>query len=206
VVLTGLNDEEVALRALQEGAQDYLVKGRMDGSSVSRAVRYAIERARREHADILRNNQTRHLWGSLIRTLGPGATAVLYQAGVMAGNDAFDFIHKNWRPSDEREFVQMLREHLRAAGLCTLSELTIDRPSHGLTAVVEDNFEAVQSGRGSDLPVCHFLRGLLGGVAARILEVPDLVCDERSCQAQGEKACTFRVHPMFESPRPEAAR
>ncbi len=205
VVLTGLNDEELALRALHEGAQDYLVKGRMDGSSVSRAVRYAIERARREHADVLHNSQTRHLWGSLIRTLGPGASAVLYQAGVLAGTDVFDIIHKNWRPRDEREFVQMLREHLRTAGLCTLSELTIERPSQGLTAVVEDNFEAVQSERGSGGPVCHFLRGLLSGVASRILEVPDLVCDERSCQARGEKACTFRVHPMFASPGPEAS-
>ncbi|MFA5897105.1 MAG: response regulator [Thermoplasmata archaeon] len=205
VVFTGLDDEELAVRALHEGAQDYLVKGRMDGSSVSRAIRYAIERARREYADALRNSQTRHLWGSLIRTLGPGASAVLYQAGVMAGTDVFDFIHKNWSPSDEREFVQMLREHLRAAGLCTLLEFTIDRPSHGLAAEVKDNFEAVQSERGSDRPICHFLRGLLSGLASRILEVPDLVCDERSCQARGEKACTFRVHPMFASPGPEAS-
>jgi len=197
VVLTGLNDEALALRALQEGAQDYLVKGRMDGGSVSRAVRYAIERARREHADVLRNSQTRHLWGSLIRTLGPGASAVVYPAGVQAGMDVFDIIHKNWRPRDEGEFAQVLREHLRAAGLCTLLKFAIDRPSHSIAAEVEDNFEATQFERGSDRPVCHFLRGLLSGVASRILGVPDLVCDERSCQAGGEKACTFLVHPMF---------
>ncbi len=200
VVLTGLNDEELALRALQEGAQDYLVKGRMDGSSVSRAVRYAIERARRERADVLRNSQTRHLWGSLIRILGPGASAVVYPAGVLAGMDVFDIIHKNWRPRDERQFVQVLREHLRAAGLCTLLEFTIDRPAHSVTAEVEDAFEATLSERELDRPVCHFLRGLLSGVASRILGIPDLVCEERSCQAGGQKACTFLVHPMFPSP------
>lgn len=46
VVMTGLADDEVAVRALQAGAQDYLVKGREGGDSVRRAVRYAVERQR----------------------------------------------------------------------------------------------------------------------------------------------------------------
>jgi signal transduction histidine kinase/DNA-binding NarL/FixJ family response regulator len=44
LVLTGLDDEEVAVQALRVGAQDYLVKGQADGSSVVRAIRYARER------------------------------------------------------------------------------------------------------------------------------------------------------------------
>jgi signal transduction histidine kinase len=44
LVLTGLDDEEVAVRALRVGAQDYLVKGQAEGSSVVRAIRYARER------------------------------------------------------------------------------------------------------------------------------------------------------------------
>jgi diguanylate cyclase (GGDEF)-like protein len=50
VVLSGLDDEEVALRAVQGGAQDYLIKGRVDDHLVSRSVRYAIERKRAEVA------------------------------------------------------------------------------------------------------------------------------------------------------------
>ncbi len=46
VVLTGLDDESLAIRAVQAGAEDYLIKGHLDGSSCGRAIRYAIERHR----------------------------------------------------------------------------------------------------------------------------------------------------------------
>jgi CheY-like chemotaxis protein len=48
VVLSALDDEDVAFDAVQQGAQDYLVKGRADGHLLNRAVRYAIERKRVE--------------------------------------------------------------------------------------------------------------------------------------------------------------
>jgi serine phosphatase RsbU (regulator of sigma subunit) len=48
VVLTGLNDGSLGLAAVAEGAQDYLVKGDVDGIRLARAVRYAIERRRAE--------------------------------------------------------------------------------------------------------------------------------------------------------------
>ena len=48
IVLTGLDDQEVAIRAMQKGAQDYLVKGHVDSDSLTRAMRYGIERKRLE--------------------------------------------------------------------------------------------------------------------------------------------------------------
>jgi diguanylate cyclase (GGDEF)-like protein/PAS domain S-box-containing protein len=50
VVLTGFDDESLAVRALNEGAQDYLVKGQLEARSLMRALRYAIERKRMEEA------------------------------------------------------------------------------------------------------------------------------------------------------------
>jgi signal transduction histidine kinase len=48
IVLSGLEDETMAMATLQEGAQDYLVKGQGDGNLIKRAIRYAMERKRVE--------------------------------------------------------------------------------------------------------------------------------------------------------------
>ncbi len=47
-VLTGLDDEHLGAEAMATGAQDYLVKGKVDGELLSRTVRYAMERKRGE--------------------------------------------------------------------------------------------------------------------------------------------------------------
>lgn len=51
VVMSGLSDEVLAVKAVQEGAQDYLVKGHVDSYGLIRALRYAIERKRIEIAE-----------------------------------------------------------------------------------------------------------------------------------------------------------
>ncbi|MBX9693644.1 MAG: hybrid sensor histidine kinase/response regulator [Cyanobacteria bacterium] len=48
IILTGLDDEEMAIRAVQLGAQDYIIKREISEYSLSRAIRYAIERKHTE--------------------------------------------------------------------------------------------------------------------------------------------------------------
>lgn len=57
VVLTGLQDEDLALRAVREGVQDYLVKGQCESGLAARALRHAVERRLVESA--LRDSEAR---------------------------------------------------------------------------------------------------------------------------------------------------
>ena len=50
VVLTGVDDQTLAISAMQQGAQDYLIKGQVDSNLLLRSIRYAIERERTDTA------------------------------------------------------------------------------------------------------------------------------------------------------------
>lgn len=57
IVLTGLDDKDTVIAALKNGAQDYLIKGKVTSDLLSRSIRYAIERRRSEHAARIRAAQ-----------------------------------------------------------------------------------------------------------------------------------------------------
>jgi serine phosphatase RsbU (regulator of sigma subunit) len=104
-VLTGLADEHLGIAAVAEGAQDYLIKGMVDGVLLSRAIRYAVER---RHADEnalqlreaeLRHAESRRLERGLLPQplLEPGAAALatFYRPGrqrALLGADFYDAV------------------------------------------------------------------------------------------------------------------
>lgn len=53
IILTGLDDKEFALQSLQKGAQDYIVKGELNGPGLIRAILYAIERHKIESEKVI---------------------------------------------------------------------------------------------------------------------------------------------------------
>ena len=64
VVVSGLDDESVAIEAVKNGAQDYLIKDKWDGYILSRSINYAIERHRlisewKRSQDSLRQSEER---------------------------------------------------------------------------------------------------------------------------------------------------
>ena len=74
----GLDDQGLALRAMQAGAQDYLIKDRLMGDTVMRSVRYAVERSR-----LLRIEQAGHVAAlaaeQRIRDLLESVDAILWE-------------------------------------------------------------------------------------------------------------------------------
>jgi PAS domain S-box-containing protein len=69
IVLTGLDDETIAIRAMQEGAQDYLVKGQVDGNLLGRAIRYAIERKQVQETLQQRERQLSAVFNSALNAM-----------------------------------------------------------------------------------------------------------------------------------------
>lgn len=106
VVMTGLDQEQTGLAALAAGAQDYLVKGRVESELFGRAVRYAIQRKQAERtsaalrASQMRAQENARLERGLLPTplLGPDRTVEViarYRPGrddSLLGGDFYDVV------------------------------------------------------------------------------------------------------------------
>ena len=98
IVLSGFEDETTALTAVQEGAQDYLVKGHVSTAVLERAVRYAIERTRtrmalaERNADLARSEgklrQQAGILQSILDSIADGVVVTDEAGGLLAFNPA----------------------------------------------------------------------------------------------------------------------
>jgi serine phosphatase RsbU (regulator of sigma subunit) len=108
IVLTGLNEAGAGIAAVEAGAQDYLVKGHVDGEQLARSIHYAIGRRRAEQAEralLLAEAQT-HEAERLEKGLVPSPllddptlwVASCYRAGrsrALLGGDFFDLVQSD---------------------------------------------------------------------------------------------------------------
>lgn len=117
VILTGQDDEQLALKAVRAGAQDYLVKGQGDGNLLLRAMRYAIERKRIEEALQQREEHFRSLIENaldvitilskegVIRYESPAVARVLgYEPENLEGQRIAPYVH----PDDTSQLNRLL--------------------------------------------------------------------------------------------------
>ena len=69
IVLSGLDDETLAVETVRRGAQDYLVKGRADTQSVVRSIRYALNRIAGERKLAEERNLLRSVINNLLDSI-----------------------------------------------------------------------------------------------------------------------------------------
>lgn len=153
VVLTALDDETVALQALQEGAQDYLLKGQITGSVLGRAIRYAIERKR--GAEALRERE--HMYRTLLEQAADGIfitdpdgnyLTVNLRACEMLGYSQAELLQRNLTdiiPAEELAHAPLRLDELRA-GRPLITERRL-RCKDGTLLPVEISAKMLSDGR-----------------------------------------------------------
>ncbi len=149
VVLTGVEDESLAIQALQLGAQEYLIKGKPSDDSIYRCLRYAIERA-----DILNKLKRIEFFNSSIIdcALDPfisiDTNGIIKnwnkQAEFMLGWMSYEIIGEN--------FIKVLRpQSLGKNYLNVLADFTI---SENINQRISKRFEIIISNKNNqELPV-----------------------------------------------------
>jgi PAS domain S-box-containing protein len=84
IILTGLDDKNLALKAVRKGAQDYLIKGQCGSALLINSIRYSIERLKADEA--LRESESR--FRSVFDNASVGIALVAKEGNILAANQA----------------------------------------------------------------------------------------------------------------------
>ncbi|MCI0538429.1 MAG: SpoIIE family protein phosphatase [Verrucomicrobiales bacterium] len=125
IVLSTLDDETVAVRAVHEGAQDYLVKSELDRAVLVRSIRYGLERKRSEMALLQAEEKYRsifeHITEGIFQTTPDGhyisanpALAAIYgysspEELIRGLTNIGDQLYVD--PRRRPEFIRLMEEH-----------------------------------------------------------------------------------------------
>lgn len=122
VIMTGIDDEELGLKAVQSGAQDYLVKSEIDPDVLIRSIRYAIERKRIDEK--LRRSEERFrstfeqaavglahvsLVGDWLRVNGKLSEILGFSPDELLTRNCLEMTHPDDLPEDARNIDLLLK-------------------------------------------------------------------------------------------------
>lgn len=143
IVLSGLNDVDLALHAVHNGAQDYLVKGQITGEVLLRSIRHAIERDEAER--LLRESQERY---QILVDMMPDSIIVHSQGEVKFANPAAmkllgaekpeDLIGKQVMSFVHDDYKQAVLERIRLAQIEGKSLLPMEEKLYRLDGELID--------------------------------------------------------------------
>jgi signal transduction histidine kinase len=110
IVMTGLEDEELAAEAMAEGAQDYMIKGQIESRALPRALRHAIERQRMQtETNLFWKNQAQfkeEFLSHVSHELRSPLTAIKQFTSILAGGLAGEL------NKEQREYLQIVLKNI----------------------------------------------------------------------------------------------
>jgi signal transduction histidine kinase len=131
IFVTGQGDRELALRALEEGAADYLVKGKFDAGDLERSIRYALQQKR--HADEL-ESKVQQRTAELKR-----AEQVLQEADRRKDEFLATLAHELRGPlAPLRNMLEILKRADGDGAVTASACATLDRQLSHMTRLVDD--------------------------------------------------------------------
>ena len=165
IVLTGTDDKTVALKAVKGGAQDYLVKGKLDRELLVRAMQYSIERKRYqvqiEHQanyDALTGLPNRTLLHDRLRQAVFAQRAVRSIAVVFLDLDHFKFVNDSLGHGMGDELLKSMAERLR----------TVLRPGDTVARMSGDEFVLILNDQSNEEVIFRAMQRVAAKVAEPI--------------------------------------
>jgi PAS domain S-box-containing protein len=131
----------------------------------------------------------------------------LYAAGQAGGRSVFGaMLAAGEIQHDEAGFRSAVQAY-RDSGFGQFTIADLDLAKGRALVACPDAFESwayAQNGVRSDAPVCAYSSGVLATAMAVVSQQQDTACDEITCVARGDTACTFAILPAAESARRSA--
>ncbi|MGD2253598.1 MAG: XylR N-terminal domain-containing protein [Anaerolineales bacterium] len=119
------------------------------------------------------------------------AGEILYPGGFTGGRLSGHKYKQAFGLSD-RESVQFMCRMGSEIGWGRFRMITMDAEAHRLSVEVDNSPFAEAYGQGAQGGVCHFIRGVLGGLGAGVFGV-EVFAQETLCLAKGDGKCRFEV-------------
>jgi two-component system cell cycle response regulator len=205
MVLTGLDDETLGIMAVQQGAQEYLVKGQASGPLIVRCLRYALQRHRMQE-DLRGLSLTDELTGlfnrrgfillsrQLLKVCSRMTRPLVLLFADVENIHAINSSPGGPAAGDEalRQVGTLLRRTFRDSdvlgrfGGSTFTVLAIDVPDErGLTARLEETLKDFNALRGQGEPRIHLGLGALRFSPEASLSIEDLIAQAERLRGGG---------------------
>jgi len=125
MILTGLSDTELALQAIREGAQDYLVKGEINQALLCKSIKYSLERKRNqqnlfesnERFDMAAKASNEVIWDWHIMEnnifLAGDNYKKLFGYDFVGGNLPSELLYDSFHPEEKQRVLKKLRDTIK---------------------------------------------------------------------------------------------